>query len=67
MNPTCDYSVYNDAGRRGPCGNPAKYRGVKKPRLFYCEACGDWVRREFELATLDGKSLGKPIKWTNKR
>ena len=61
----CEYLERNDGGKLHECGQPASYRGVKPPKLFYCEAHGDFVRRHFEIATLDGRSLGKPIKWRN--
>ena len=61
----CEYLERNDSGKLHECGQPAAYRGVKPPKLFYCEAHGDFVRRHIEVATLDGRSLGKPIKWRN--
>lgn len=51
-----------DSGKNAECGAPAKYRGVKPPKLFYCQVCGDFIRRHLEIATLDGVSLGRPLK-----
>lgn len=59
--PTCQYQHRNDAGQLHECGAPAKYRGVKGARLYYCNTCAEMARRYFELATLDGHSLGAPL------
>lgn len=67
MNP-CEYTTYDDAKRRGECGAPATHRGAKPPKLFYCDLHAELVRRNFELVNLaTGKTLGKPIRWTNKQ
>ena len=65
--PLCQYLERHPATHKlDECGEPAKYRGVIGPRLFYCAAHGDFLRRQFELATLEGVSLGKPLRWVNK-
>lgn len=66
---TCDYLERN-AGKLLPCGAAATCRGAKPTaagqRLHYCQAHGDFVRRQIELETLEGVSLGKPIRWTRR-
>lgn len=64
--PTCEYLRRGPDGKNRECGQPAKYRGVRGPRLHYCQAHGDYIFREIEIATLDGVSLGKPIKWNRR-
>lgn len=65
--PTCEYMTRDDAGKNVECGAPALYQGVKGARLFYCATHGEFIRRHIEIATLDGKSLGKPLNLFQRR
>lgn len=68
--PTCDYLERNAAGKLAPCGDPAEFRAAKPTAaghvMHYCQSHGDFLRRQIELETLAGVSLGKPIRWSRK-
>lgn len=60
----CGYLEHNLAGKLVACGEPATCRGR---RMHYCDAHKSVVWGQCELFTLDGVSLGKPVKWFNKK
>ena len=43
---TCEYLMRRDGETRArECGDAAVFRGVRPPKLFYCQAHGDYVAR----------------------
>lgn len=59
--PVCEYHERTD-GRQHECGLPAHYRGVKPPKLHYCQTHGDFIARHVWLQRMDGTRLPAPVK-----